>query len=124
MPYVPVLFISAKTGQRIHKVLETAVLVYEERLRRIPTSELNRIVREALANHAPTTKQLRKLKVFYSTQVKVDPPIFLFHVNDKKLVHYTYERYLENRIRAEYAFVGTPIRLSFRSRDSEPTKEG
>lgn len=123
MPYVPVLFISAKTGQRIHKVLETAVLVYEERLRRIPTSELNRIVRDALANHAPTTKQLRKLKIFYSAQVKVDPPIFLFHVNDKKLVHYTYERYLENRIRAEYAFTGTPIRLSFRSRESELTKE-
>lgn len=119
MSYVPLLFISAKTGQRIHKVLETAVLVYEERLRRIPTSELNRLVREAVDRHAPTSRQSRKLKIFYAAQVRVDPPTFLFHVNDRKLVHLSYERYLENTIRAEYPFTGTPIRLSFRSREGE-----
>jgi GTPase len=124
MPYVPILFVSAKTGQRIHTVLQTAILVYEERLRRIPTSELNRIVRDALINHAPASKQVRKLKIYYASQVKVDPPIFLFHVNDRKLVHLSYERYLENRIRDEYPFTGTPVRLSFRSRESEINKEG
>lgn len=119
MPYVPILFISAKTGQRIHKILETSVLVYEERLRRIPTAELNRIVREAMTRHAPTSRQPRKLKIFYGSQVKVDPPTFLFHINDHDLLHYTYERYLENCIRHEYPFTGTPIRLSFRSRDGD-----
>ncbi|HLA44534.1 MAG TPA: GTP-binding protein, partial [Aggregatilineales bacterium] len=114
MSYVPVLFISAKTGKRVHQVLETAMLVYEERLRRIPTAVLNRIVRDALDRHAPATHQPRKLKIYYASQVRVDPPTILFHVNDKKLVHLTYERYLENRIRAEYPFTGTPLRLSFR----------
>ncbi|MFP4323415.1 MAG: ribosome biogenesis GTPase Der [Anaerolineales bacterium] len=119
MPYVPVLFISALTGQRIHQVLETAQLVYEERLRRIPTSTLNRIVREALIRHAPATKQTRKLKIYYASQVRVDPPVFLFHINDRKLLHLSYERYLENSIRAEFPFTGTPIRLSFRPRERD-----
>ncbi len=119
MPYVPVLFVSALTGQRIHHVLETATLVYEERLRRMPTSSLNRLVREAMLRHAPASKQPRKLKIYYATQVRVDPPVFLFHINDKKLLHLTYERYLENCIRAEFAFTGTPMRLSFRPRDRE-----
>lgn len=119
MPYVPVLFISAKTGQRVHKVLETAILVYEERLRRIPTSALNKVIRDAFAKHAPATKQMHKLKFFFGTQVRVDPPTFLFHVNDPKLLHLTYERYLENQIREHYPFTGTPIRFSFRARKRE-----
>jgi GTP-binding protein len=119
MSYVPVLFISALTGQRIHKVLETAVLVSEERLRRIPTGELNRIVRDAMLKHAPATRQPRRLKIFYGTQVRVAPPTFLFHINDRDLLHHTYERYLENCLREEYPFTGTPIRLSFRPKDRE-----
>lgn len=119
MPYVPVLFISAKTGQRIDTVLEAAVQVQEERMVRIPTSELNDIVREAMMRHAPATKQPRPLKIFLAQQVRVDPPTFLFHVNDTRLVHFTYERYLENQIRRHYPFTGTPIRLSFRPRDEE-----
>ena len=119
MPYVPVLFISAKTGQRIHTVLETAVQVQEERMVRIPTGELNDIVREAMLRHAPATKQPRPLKIFLAQQVRVDPPTFLFHVNDTRLVHFSYERYLENQIRRHYPFTGTPIRLSFRPRDEE-----
>jgi len=119
MPYVPVLFISAKTGQRIHTVLETAVQVQEERMVRIPTSELNEIVREAMLRHAPATRQPRPLKIFLAQQVRVDPPTFLFHVNDTRLVHFSYERYLENQIRRHYPFTGTPIRLSFRPRDEE-----
>ncbi len=116
MPYAPILFISALTGQRVHQILETAMSVYEERVRRISTSELNRIVREAVARHAPTSQDLRKLKIYYATQVRVDPPTFLFHVNEAELVHFSYERYLENSIREAFPFPGTPIRLSFRSR--------
>ena len=119
MPYVPVLFISALTGQRIHKVLETAVLVYEERLRRISTAEFNKILRDAVAKHAPATRQQRKLKIYYGSQVRVDPPTFLVHINDRRLLHLTYERYLENCLRDRYPFTGTPIRMSFRARDSE-----
>jgi GTP-binding protein len=119
LPYVPVLFISALTGQRIHSVLETAVRVQEERLVRVPTSELNKIVREAMLRHAPATKQPRPLKVYLAQQVRVDPPTFLFHVNDTRLLHFTYERYLENQIRRVYPFTGTPVRLSFRPRDEK-----
>ncbi|WP_119067577.1 ribosome biogenesis GTPase Der [Aggregatilinea lenta] len=117
LPYVPVVFISALTGQRIHTVLEAAIRVQEERLTRIPTSELNRIVRDAMLRHAPQTRQPRPLKIFVAQQVRVDPPTFLFHINDASLLHFTYERYLENQIRRVYPFTGTPIRLSFRPRE-------
>lgn len=123
LPYVPVLFISALTGQRIHTVLETATRVQEERLVRIPTSELNKIVRDALMRHAPQTKQARPLKIFMAQQVRVDPPTFLFHINDPKLLHFTYERYLENQIRRVYPFTGTPIRFSFRAREKTGARE-
>lgn len=116
MPYVPVLFISALTGQRIHQVLEMAARVQEERLVRVPTSALNQIVREAMLSHAPHTKQPRPLKIYMAQQVRVDPPTFLFHVNSKELLHFTYERYLENQIRKQYPFTGTPIRFSVRER--------
>lgn len=121
--YAPILFISAKTGQRIHTVLPTAARVQEERLTRIPTSELNNLIREAMLKHAPPSRTGRKLKIYYGTQVRVDPPTFLFHVNDTELVHFSYERYLENQIREQYSFLGTPIRLSFRPR-SRGDKEG
>lgn len=114
--WAPIIFISALTGQRIHQVLETAFAVWEERYRRIPTSELNRVVREAVERHAPTSKDLRKLRIYYATQVRTNPPTFLFHVNDARLVHFSYERYLENCLREVYPLTGTPIRLSFRSR--------
>jgi GTP-binding protein len=112
--YAPLLFISAKTGQRIHTVLPTAARVQEERLIRVPTSQLNALVREAQEKHSPPTKNGRKLKIKYATQVRVDPPTFLFHVNDTELVHFSYERYLENQLREKYGFLGTPIRMSFR----------
>jgi GTP-binding protein len=121
LPYVPVLFVSALTGQRIHTVLESAARVQEERMVRIPTSALNKIVREAMLRHAPQTKQPRPLKVFLAQQVRVDPPTFLFHVNDLRLLHFSYERYLENQIREVYPFTGTPIRLSFRERKASKT---
>jgi len=120
--YAPILFISAKTGQRIHTVLPTAARVQEERLIRIPTSELNDLIREAMLKHAPPSRTGRKLKIFYGTQVRVDPPTFLFHVNDTDLVHFSYERYLENQIREKYGFLGTPIRMSFRPRSRKDEK--
>jgi GTP-binding protein len=118
MDYVPVLSISAKTGLRVNKVIPLALQVQEERLRRIPTGELNRLLRSAVDAHAPPSKAGKRLKLLYATQVRSDPPTFLFHVNDPKLVHFTYERYLENRIRAQYGFLGTPLRLSFRKRSA------
>src|SRR5258708_3268019 len=114
--YAPILFISAKTGQRIHTVIPMAARVQEERLIRVPTNELNALIREAMLKHAPPSRTGRKLKIFYGTQVRVDPPTFLFHVNDTELVHFSYERYLENKLREKYGFLGTPIRLSFRPR--------
>ncbi len=119
MDYVPVLFVSALTGQRVGQVLKTALRVQEERLVRISTSQLNRLVREAVTRHYPRSKHGRRLKVYYASQVAVDPPTFVFHVNDPKLLHFTYARYLENQIRAAYPFTGTPLRLSFRKRGAE-----
>jgi GTP-binding protein len=116
MDYVPVVFISALTGRRVEKLLQTALRVQEERLARIPTSQLNRLVREAVERHYPRSKSGRRLKFYYASQVAVDPPTFVFYVNDPDLLHFTYARYLENQIRAVYPFAGTPLRLSFRSR--------
>jgi GTP-binding protein len=117
LPDAPVIFISALTGQRIHQVLETAHRVWEARSFRIPTSEINRILRDALQKHPPPQKGTRQLKIFFASQVAVDPPVFLFHVNDTRLVHFSYKRFLENRIREAYPFEGTPLILSFRPRD-------
>lgn len=116
MDYVPVLFISAKTGQRIQQTLQVALQVQAERTRRISTADLNRMLQEATARHPPRSKAGQQLKFYYVTQPEVDPPTFVFFVNDRKLIHFTYERYLENRIREVYGFLGTPLRLVFRSR--------
>lgn len=115
--YAPVIFISALTGQRIHQVLEVANRVYEARHFRLQTSEVNRIVREAVQKHPAPMKGTKRLKIYFASQVATAPPLFLFHVNDKQLVHFSYRRYLENQIRAVYPFEGTPIRMSFRPRD-------
>jgi GTP-binding protein len=117
LAYVPVLFISAKTGQRVHQVLPTALRVQEERLRRIPTGEMNRLLQKALSAHPPPTSKGKTLNILFASQVRTDPPTFLFHVNNPALVHFTYQRYLENQIREKYGFLGTPIRLSFRKRN-------
>ncbi len=119
--YAPILFVSAKTGQRIHTVFPTAARVQEERLIRVPTSELNKLIREATLKHSPPSTTGKKLKIYYGTQVRVDPPTFLFHVNSTELLHFSYERYLENQLREKYGFLGTPVRMSFRNR---PRKEG
>ncbi len=116
LDYVPVIFVSAKSGLRIDELMHLALRVQEERLSRLSTSEVNRIVREAIDKQSPPTHAGNRLKIFYGTQVRTDPPTFLFFVNDTRLVHFTYERYLENQIRAAHSFIGTPLRLSFRNR--------
>jgi len=122
LDYVPVLFISALTGQRVRKVLPAALVVQGSRFWRIPTGELNRLVRNALARHAPPSKRGKRLKIYYVSQPGVDPPTFVFHVNDPDLVHFSYERYLENRLREAHEFLGTPLRLVFRRRERRDTK--
>lgn len=117
LDYVPVLYVSAKTGQRCDQILPTALQVQEERLTRIPTSEINRILRDAVDRHPAPPHGARQLKISYVSQVRTDPPTFLFHVNDPELVHFSYRRYLENCIRKEYRFWGTPLRLSFRKKN-------
>ena len=116
MDYVPMLFISAKTGQRVDQVLPLALKIQEERLVRLSTSQLNQILQTAQDAHPPPTRAGRQLKIYYGTQVRSDPPTFLLYVNDPKLAHFTYRRYLENRLREIYAYLGTPIRLVLRPR--------
>ncbi|RCK75569.1 MAG: GTP-binding protein EngA [Anaerolineae bacterium] len=116
LDYAPILFISAKTGLRVEQVLPTAIRVQEERLVRLPTSKLNQILQNALDRHAPPAHAGRSLKIFYGTQVRSDPPTFLVYVNDYRLAHFTYLRYLENCIREEYPFEGTPIRIVLKNR--------
>ena len=116
IPYAPLLFVSALTGRRVGTVLETALRVYQERLRRVPTSGLNRLLREAVASHSPPSKRGKRLRFYYATQAEVDPPTFVFFVNDPQLVHFSYRRYLENRLREGFGFEGTPLRLYFRRR--------
>lgn len=114
--YVPVLFISAKTGQRVDRVLPLALEVQEERLVRLSTSQLNQIIQKAQDTHPPPSHAGRQLRIYYGTQVRSDPPTFLLYVNDPKLSHFTYVRYLENRLREHYPFLGTPIRIIMRPR--------
>jgi GTP-binding protein len=116
MPYAPLVFISAKYGQRVQQVLEAALLVVEERQKRVSTAGLNKVMREAVANHPPSTKHGRYIKFFYATQADVSPPTFVFFCNEPAQLHFSYRRYLENVLRDAFGFTGTPIRLSFRGR--------
>jgi GTP-binding protein len=112
MDYVPLLFISAKSGQRVDQVLPMALQVQEERLVRLTTSKINNVIQKALDYQPPPSHAGRQLKIYYGTQVRSDPPTFVLFVNDPTLMHFSYLRYLENRIREEYGFLGTPIKLA------------
>lgn len=116
MDYTPVLFISARTGQRVDQVLPLALKVQEERLVRLSTSQLNQILHQAQDDHPAPSLAGRQLKIYYATQVRSDPPTFLIYVNDPKLAHFSYQRYLENRLRQVYPYLGTPVRLVMRPR--------
>jgi GTP-binding protein len=114
--YAPILFISAKSGQRIDQVLPLALRVQEERILRLTTSQINRILQKAQDDHPAPSHAGRSLKLFYGTQVRSDPPTFMIYANDPKLAHFSYERYLQNCIRRAHPYIGTPIRLVFKSR--------
>ncbi len=116
MDYVPFLFISAKSGQRVNQVLPLALRVQEERLARISTGALNRILQKAQGIFMPVSKTGSGIKLFYGTQVRSDPPTFLIYCNNPKLAHFTYLRFLENQIRQEFPFTGTPIRIILKPR--------
>ncbi|MGN1030491.1 MAG: ribosome biogenesis GTPase Der [Butyricicoccaceae bacterium] len=116
MPYAPVLFISAKTGQRVNKLFDLINHVYEQNHRRIPTGQLNSVLAEATARVQPPTDKGRRLKIYYMTQSGICPPTFVCFCNDARLFHFSYQRYLENQIRALYGLEGTPIRMVIRQK--------
>ena len=116
LSYVPLIYTSALTGQRVQEVLTMAQQVQEHRMLRVPTGELNRLMRGAVAKNPPKGGRRHALKFYYVTQAAVGPPTFVFFVNNAKLVHFTYKRYLENQLREAYQFLGTPLRIAFRNR--------
>lgn len=116
MPYAEILFISAKTGQRIPKLFDTLDVVIQNHALRIATGVLNEILAEAVAMQQPPSDKGRRLKIFYMTQVSVKPPTFVIFVNDKKLMHFSYTRYIENKIREAFGFAGTPLKFIIRER--------
>ena len=116
MAYVPILFISVKTGQRVDDVLPMALKVQEERLARLTTSQLNAILQKAQDAHSISSKTGKEFRMYYGTQVRSDPPTFMIYCNDPKIVHFSYLRYLDNQIRAQYPYTGTPIHLVFKAR--------
>jgi GTP-binding protein len=118
LDFAPVISISAKTGQRVDRVLETAIDIWGERRTRVSTGELNRLVVDAAERQAAPAVKGRRPKVFYATQVAVAPPTFVFFAREAGAIHFSYRRYLENRLREAFGFDGTPIRLVFRERSS------
>ena len=116
MPYAEIMFISAETGQRIPKLFETIDMVLENQTLRIQTGVLNEIISEAIAMQQPPTDKGKRLKIFYTTQVSVKPPTFVIFVNDKELMHFSYVRYLENKIREAFGFKGTSLKFIVRER--------
>lgn len=114
--FAPLLFISALTGRGVHRILPLTTTIAESRQLRVTTGQLNKLVEDAVASHNLPSDRGVRLKIFFATQAGVAPPTFVFFVNDPKLVHFSYRRFLENRIREQFSFVGTPIRLVFRSR--------
>jgi GTP-binding protein len=122
LDFAPAVSISAKTGQRADRVLELAVDVWGERRRRVPTGELNRLVADAVARQEPPTVRNHRPKILYATQAATAPPTFVFFARDADDVHFSYQRYLENRLRDEYGFIGTPLRLKFRERRRDEAK--
>ncbi len=116
MPYAEIMFISAHTGQRIPKLFETIDMVLENQTLRIQTGVLNEIITEAIALQQPPSDKGKRLKIFYTTQVSIKPPTFVIFVNDKELMHFSYVRYLENKIREAFGFKGTSLKFIIRER--------
>ncbi len=119
MPYAPKIYISALTGQRVEKLLALADHVEANAKRRIPTGLLNDCIRDAIAANSPPSDKGRRLKIYYATQVSTKPPTFVLFVNDSNIMHFSYERYLENFLRKSFDFSGTPIRIFIRDKNED-----
>jgi GTP-binding protein len=122
IPYAPIVFTSAKTGYHVQSLLDMALNIAEMRYLRIPTARLNEVVQEAVRRHNPTVVRNKILKIYYATQTQVNPPTFVFFVNDTEAVHFTYERYLENKLREAFSFKGTAFRMFFKPRSKVELK--
>jgi GTP-binding protein len=119
LAYAPILFVSALTKQRVSKLPELASFVAEQQNHRITTGLLNDVISQALQMNPPPTDKGKRLKIFYCTQAGVKPPHFVFFVNDPELMHFSYLRYLENQIRKNFGFEGTPLRLTVRQKGGD-----
>ena len=119
LSYAPILFISAKTGQRVNKLFDMINHVNEQNSMRVTTSVLNQVINEAIAIVQPPTDKGKRLKIFYGTQASTKPPTFVIFVNDKELFHFSYERYLVNQIRKEFGLEGTPVRIIVREKNEK-----
>jgi len=114
--YAPVLYTSAKFRRGVDKIMPQVCKTYQERLKRLPTAAVNSVVQQATAAHHPPRSGGKQLKILYATQAEVNPPTFVFFVNDAKLIHFSYQRYLENKLRQSFGFASTPIDLVFKTR--------
>lgn len=119
MQYAPVVFVSAMTKQRIHRLPEVIHYVAEQNAMRISTSVLNQIVEDAIAINPPPTEKGQRLKILYATQVKIKPPTFVIFVNEPEIMHFSYQRYLENKLREAFGFEGTPLQMIIRGKNEE-----
>ena len=117
--YAPVLYTSAKLGQGVDKIMPQVRQIYEERLKMLPATTVNNVIQQAVAAHNRPRSGGKQLKVFKATQTEVNPPTFVFLANDIKLIHFSYRRYLENKLRQAFGFTGTPLRLIFKTRGEE-----
>ncbi len=123
VPYAPIVFAAAKTKYHVSKILDHALRIYQNRQQRVPTAKLNEVVRDAVQRHHPPVVQGHPMRIYYVTQAEVNPPTFIFFVNDPKIMHFSYERYLENQLREVFGFEGTAIRLQFRARTTNRNEE-
>jgi GTP-binding protein len=117
--YAPVLFTSAKSGQGVNKIMPQVIQVYQERQKRLTTAKVNGVVQQAVSSHNRPHRGGKQLKIYYATQAEVNPPTFVFFTNDAKLIHFTYRRFLENKLREAFGFAGTPLRMVFKTRGEE-----
>ena len=124
MPYAPIIFVSAKTGQRVDKLFERINYVNEQACMRISTGMLNDVLNDAVSRVQPPTDKGKRLKIYYMTQVSTKPPTFVIFVNDAELFHFSYQRYIENKLREVFGFSGTPIRIVVRQKGDEPYMGG
>ncbi len=116
MPYAQIVFLSALTKKRLHTLMPEVLRAYENWNKEIQTSPLNNVIHDAVSLNQPPSYKSKRLKIYYVNQIGTQPPKFLFQVNDKNLIHFSYERYLENKIRESFDLIGTPIILVFKNR--------